>query len=577
MDEYVTLVRMAEGRFVRVPVGHRADQWTTVGLERSVLLVSHNVTTITRLLDVIDLFDSDFRVQVVISFSGTDPFSGDLDELFAKVGMVAVPWAQALRMRFDLAIAASHHGGLADIDAPLVILAHGVGFSKLVSPGVPKGIGGESAVAHAFGLSPQWVLYDSRPVAAALVLSHPEQLDRLSVAAPAAAPSAVVAGDPTYDRMLASVGLRQRYRRELGVDDGRTVVMLSTTWSRNSLLGSDPGIFKRLLAELPLDSYRVVAALHPNVWQGHGSWQLRSWLADCLRSGLILVPPLEGWRAALIAADCVIGDHGSVTCYGAALGKPVLLGAFPEDEVAPGSAVDMLGRIAARVSPHEPLRNQVNRAIVDHSVDHYGPVSELVTSLPGETASRLRSLFYQLLRLSEPDGEVLTRVIPTAGLPGAGALQRVSAVLAGVELNASTRTLVITRFPAELHQFGVIDRRISAPHFVVHIHHPQARLKKSAAILTIDESELCEAPSKWLAETLDSYPECWLSAVAGDARVLLQARTGQRVELSGGDEIVRFVSVVYCWLVLGCPLGDLGPSIKVDMGTRQYDLRIRTM
>ncbi|MFC7740294.1 hypothetical protein ACFQXA_03960 [Nocardiopsis composta] len=59
-----------------------------------------------------------------------------------------------------------------------------------------------------------------------------------------------------------------------------------------------------------------------------------------------LIPPEQGWQAALVAADAVIGDHGSVTYYAAALGRPVLLAAFDEGEVLPGSHIDLLGRAA---------------------------------------------------------------------------------------------------------------------------------------------------------------------------------------------------------------------------------------
>ena len=32
-----------------------------------------------------------------------------------------------------------------------------------------------------------------------------------------------------------------------------------------------------------------------------------------MRAGLGVIPPQEGWRAALVGADVLIGDHGSVT------------------------------------------------------------------------------------------------------------------------------------------------------------------------------------------------------------------------------------------------------------------------
>ncbi|MGB6164186.1 MAG: hypothetical protein WBF75_16765 [Pseudonocardiaceae bacterium] len=158
----------------------------------------------------------------------------------------------------------------------------------------------------------------------ALVLSHTEQLDRLAGAVSEALPNAVVAGDPRFDRITASTGLRARYRAALGIVEHERLVVVSSTWSSRSLFGSWPDLFRQLLAELPVDRYRVADVLHPHIWYGHSRLQVRLWLADCLRAGLLLVPPAEGWSAALIASDLVVGDHGAVTCYGAAIDNPTI-------------------------------------------------------------------------------------------------------------------------------------------------------------------------------------------------------------------------------------------------------------
>lgn len=41
----------------------------------------------------------------------------------------------------------------------------------------------------------------------------------------------------------------------------------------------------------------------------------------CVGTGLRLLGPEFDWRAAIIAADNVLGDHGSTTAYAAAIGK----------------------------------------------------------------------------------------------------------------------------------------------------------------------------------------------------------------------------------------------------------------
>ena len=273
---------------MEVPVGLRADQWTTVTPRRRVLIVVHNVTTITRLLDVLPAFDSDLRVQIVASSSGTDPFQHGIAEVLDEQGIITIGWDQARHISFDLVISASHHGGLADISGPLVILSHGIGYTKY-SPGNRKPETGnrkpETGNRQTFGLSPQWVLYDGQPIAAALGFSHEEQITRLRAVAPAAEAVAEIVGDPCYDRMIASLDRREHYRRELGTGT-RTLVVVSSTWFRNALLGSWPDLLNRMMAELPVDSFQVAVALHPNIWHGHGPWQVRTWLADCVRAGV---------------------------------------------------------------------------------------------------------------------------------------------------------------------------------------------------------------------------------------------------------------------------------------------------
>ncbi|MCP2270056.1 hypothetical protein [Actinokineospora diospyrosa] len=215
-----------------------------------------------------------------------------------------------------------------------------------------------------------------------VALSHEVERGRLAVAVPGAVDRAVVIGDPRWDRMLASVAHRPRFRAALGVGEHQDLVVVSSTWRAESLFGSWPDLLRQLLAELPVDRYRVAAVLHPHLWFAHGPHQVRLWLADCLRSGLVLIPPAEGWAAALIAADVVVGDHGAVTCYGAALDKPVVLASFPAEEVAVGSAADRLGSLAPVLHRRASLRTQLESAQAGFAPGRFDPVAELVTSAP---------------------------------------------------------------------------------------------------------------------------------------------------------------------------------------------------
>ncbi|MFJ8963283.1 hypothetical protein ACIRG5_28240 [Lentzea sp. NPDC102401] len=564
---------------IDVPVGVGSEHWVTVAPERTVLVIGHNITTMTRLLDVLPAFDSDFRVQVVASWSGTDPFHRGLKEAFDELGIVVMPWDQAIRTRFDLAITASHHGGLTDTNAPLVILSHGIGYTKN-SPGNRKPETGNrkpetgnrkpetgNRKPETFGLSPQWVLYNGKPIAEALVLSHPEQLARLEAIAAEAADTAVIAGDPCYDRMLASLDRRNRYRRAFGAIGDRKLIVLSSTWSPDSLLGTWPDLTRQLLAELPVDEYQLAAIVHPNIWQGHGSWQVRTWLADSVRAGLTLIPPLEGWRAALIAADCVIGDNGATTCYGAALGRPTLLAAFPSDNVAAGSPVDALGRIAPRLDNRRPLREQIDEAISRHSVEKFQAVTDLVTSEPLESVRLLRSVFYRVLGLPEPAGEPILPPIPLDGLPATP--PRPTTARVRVEFGSGGARVV--RYPAEVQAHALFPAVTDDHHLVSHIDHPGRALRSNADVLFCYEAELDEPAEQWLSGTRAT---CEIIAVVSSDRTLLRTDDGQHAEFVGLAPDV-YASVAYEWMSSGRSLSDLATGITVHVGQRSDHVTVR--
>jgi hypothetical protein len=157
-----------------------------------VLLVVHNVTSATRLLDVLPLFRDDLRVQLLATCTGSSPFQAGVGELLTRVGVPVLPWDQALNTPVDLAVAASLGGDIQDIQGELVILSHGVGYNKtLAIPDTGYRIP-DTGHPPVFGLSSEWLLADGTPVADVLVLSHPEQVERLRNACPEAAPTAVL-------------------------------------------------------------------------------------------------------------------------------------------------------------------------------------------------------------------------------------------------------------------------------------------------------------------------------------------------------------------------------------------------
>ncbi|MGA4545195.1 hypothetical protein ACPA54_34935 [Uniformispora flossi] len=387
------------------------SRWDTVPPGRRLLAVAHNVTAATRLLDLLRVVGGDRRVATSFTSPGSSAFPDGLTEFFDARGIVHLPWADAVAQRFDAAISTSRGGELHALQAALIYTPHGAGFNKTLPSESAHRIPGPGA----FGLTRDWLVHDGAVVPSVLLVSHHEQIDRLRLDCPEAVPRAVVAGDPCADQLAAARPFRAAYRAALGVPDGVALVVVSSTWGPASLLGAAPQVVERAVAELPVDEYRVLLAVHPNVWHRHSPWQVRSWLAPLLDAGLLLPEPsTEDWKCALIAADCLLGDHGSLTAYGSWMRLPTLLGAFDKASVAPGSPMETLGRVLPRFAADLPLAGQLRRAAADVLRLAEAAEASCVTSEPGGAAAVLRQVVYRTLGLDEPAGSA---TVPVPALP----------------------------------------------------------------------------------------------------------------------------------------------------------------
>lgn len=399
------------------PFGIDGTKGATVAVKRTVLAVVHSVVTAARMADVLPVLASDWRIQVVFT-AAPSLFPGGVLDFLHDMGAMVIPWQQAVREQFDLAIAAGT-GQLERLHAPVLLMPHGVGYAKYPARWQAHGL---PASRYAHGTERQQLVYHGRVVPAAILLAHRDRLAQLRRACPEAVPAAVIAGDPCYDRLVASLPMRNAYRRALRLRDDQKLVLVTSTWGPESLLGQAPELLPRLLLDLPGDRYRVAASLHPDAWSWHGPWQIKAWIDGCLRAGMTLLPAAEGWRGALMAADVVIGDHGSVTFYAASLGIPVLLATFPAEDVAPGSHVALLGRTAPRLMPGQPLLPQLEQVVSAYRPGRYARVRGQVTSVPGQAQQIIRSVIYHHLGLPEPIGVPdITPVplpCPLSGSPG---------------------------------------------------------------------------------------------------------------------------------------------------------------
>ena len=180
-----------------------------------------------------------------------------------------------------------------------------------------------------YGLSLQWLMRDGAVVPAAVGSPTVRTWHGLGRMCPEALPVAAVVGDSCYDCIRASVPQRALYRAALGIRPDQQFVLVTSTWGPHSRLAQAHGLLDRLMSELPREQYRVALLLHPNAWNAHGEWQIRSWLAGLRRACGGPVSQHSDWRGVLVAADRIVGDHGSMSLYGAAAGVPVRMAGFP--------------------------------------------------------------------------------------------------------------------------------------------------------------------------------------------------------------------------------------------------------
>lgn len=388
---------MTETEWVAVPVGVDAERWVTSRTRRTVIVVAHTLVSLQRLLDVVGLVECDPEVQVVYACA-PDVFHRGVSEYLRELGALEISWQQAVHERFDLALAAAY-GGLHELHAPVMVMPHGAGYAKRT----PRHeVGGQLAERGVYGLDTEHLIHDGRVVPASVVLSHEAQRDLLVQSCPEAVPVALVAGDPCYDRLQVSGSLRAAYRDSLRIDPTCQLVVVASTWGRHSLFTRQEGLLAELLEQLDPGVYQVAALIHPAVWFGHGRRQVRAWLSAECAAGLVLVDPEVDWRAVVLAADHVIGDHGSTTVYAASVGRSILHTGTPPGEIDDLSPQHLVQEQARRLVRSAPFERQLSEASTGLPAGWPDTVVARLTSRVAQSHRLLRREMYRLLGLPVP-------------------------------------------------------------------------------------------------------------------------------------------------------------------------------
>jgi hypothetical protein len=347
----------------------------------TVLIVVDSVAAGHRLMEVVRLFEGDYRVRVVFTVPPAAGEEGCVRGFLATVGGVVVAWHDVARLRLALAIAAGP-GGVDELTCPVVLLGLDAEVSGAVRPSV-------------------------------LALAHADQRMRLARRCPKAMAIAEVVGDPDYDRTLASLPYRDAYRWALGVMPGQRLVVLSSASGAASLLACAPELVVRLVAQLPRRGYRIVLLVRAGSWREDGGARLGPRVDDALAGGVRLIAADTDRSAVIAAADLVIGDYGPTCLYAMAAGTPVALaGGLPLGAVDPDSPAAELAKLAPRVAPRDPLLPQVERVVREHKAADYACVAGRITSQPGAFARNMRELLYLRLGLTQPWSEPTVEPAP---------------------------------------------------------------------------------------------------------------------------------------------------------------------
>jgi hypothetical protein len=384
-------------------------QWVTLPGRKKVLVLAHTEVYARRLWDLLSLLEADLRVEVVFTVA-PHAFNDGAERFLRGLGAPVLPWEEAVRTRFDLALAAGSQG-MEQVRAPLVRISHGAGHLSLAR--VPEGLQGAGDVREPGGITGRAHLtWEGVVVPRAVALPHSDDLAALARWCPEALPVAEVVGDPCYDRIAASLPYRERYRAALGLRLDEHLVLVTSTWGRKSAFNRLDALLPRLLTELPARRFRVALLVHPNVWSLHGHYQVRAWLADCRRAGVIVLPPDVDWRAPLIAADSVIGDYGSVTLYASMTGAPVLLTRYPQHDANPLSPGVAMALATPALAPGRPLAEQLDYAAAEYPAREYAAIAARISSEPGRFNANARRLMYRLLGLGQPAYAPVTEPVP---------------------------------------------------------------------------------------------------------------------------------------------------------------------
>ncbi|MBP2474453.1 hypothetical protein JOF53_003325 [Crossiella equi] len=493
-------------------------------------------TTVDRIRDVLPALANDHRLRLFAAVEPGSRRTHNLVEALRRLGFRVLSYRKAVREWFDLVLAAHCDAGLAAFRGPKVVLSHGAGYARIL----PERTGSD---VEPVGLSRKELLAPhGQPIPHHLGLSHPEQGDRLAAACPEVVERSVLIGDPTFDALLHNEPMRDRFRQSLGVGD-RKLLLFSTTWGEHGLDSLAPETVLRFLAQLPSDEWLCAMVLHHNTWHEHGELGVELRYLDALDAGLRLIPGHKGWRQALVASDLIVGDHGSPSCYAAALKIPFLRAAGSLAEVDPRSPNARLFEARLAVDPDGDLLAQVRAASEPETVFAAWQVSEDLVDNHGRSLLSLRELLYRVLRLAIPVSRLRQRPLPD---PEPLPVKEVRAFRLATGLAAREGCdgdLLVRRFPAVVAPYRYLGRPDDS-FLAISDEEVDLAFRHSAEVVVREQVLAHGAAVAWTGDWRQ-FPHAAVLAVAVPGGSVVRMRNGWLVATNGAPQLAA--AAVYTW------------------------------
>lgn len=375
----------------------RHGQDHSAAFTKTVLVIVHTMVYGQRLREMYAPLLSDPRIRLTFTIA-PHKFDEGASRFVRSQIRPTMPWGQAVRMPFDLALAAGARG-IEQVSAPVVLVPHGASHIKLArSPDMRI----ESVEHPVHGLSRDYLTRNGRVVPKVLVLAHEEERAELRRSCPEALPAVEVVGDPFFDRIMMSLPRRAEYRRALGLGAGQKLTVACLTWQPDLPSSHLKTLLTRLKDELKPPVHRTVLLIHPNAREGAAGLRLNTLLNEFRHHGIEAIRPETDWRPLLVAADWIIGDHGSISLYSTASRTPIVLARFPSADVNPVSPAVELALAAPRLSPSPPLPEQLAAAAAGYRHEHHAAVAARISSEPGRFHRNFTRLLYRLLAMDPP-------------------------------------------------------------------------------------------------------------------------------------------------------------------------------